>query len=176
VPPQPERFLPGSGEVKAATSASEERTVPFIEFDGPLFRGQKISLEVATILLRECRCPQLPSDGPASSDHVVQTWFDAGLGKVALEFDNRLTMIFSHDGGTPEAFVAGVQAMIDTSEWVGHFVPLRGTTAAGTDILENGRIATLGWIEGADIIDLYGEGGQTLAELISIGESLVYAN
>jgi hypothetical protein len=165
----------GFGEQDVGTEPSEERAVPFIEFEGPLFRGEKIPLEVATILLRECRCPQLPSTGPASSEHVVQAWFDRGLGKVALEFDNRLTMIFSHDGGTPEEFVAGVQAMIDTSEWVGHFVPLRGTTAAGTDILENGRIATLGWIEGADIINLYGEGGQTLAELISVAESLVYS-
>jgi hypothetical protein len=85
-------------------------------------------------------------------------------------------MIFSPDGGTAEEFVAGVQAMIDASDWVGHFLPLRNTTAAGSHILENGRLATLNWIEGGDAIGLYGEGGQTLAELISIAESLLYAN
>lgn len=165
-----------SGVQSAEGSAQPEDIVPFVEFEGPLYRGRKIPLEVATVLLQECSCPQLPSEGPASSEHVVQSWFDPGLGKVAFEFDHGLTMIFSPDGGTAEEYVASVQGMIDAGDWVGHFLPLRNTTAAGTDILENGRLATLNWVEGVDIVGLYGEGGQTLAELTSIAESLVYAS
>jgi hypothetical protein len=163
--PQPTR--------KSAEGA--KKTVPFIESEGPLIRAQMIPLEVATTLLRECDCPQLPTTGPASPEHVTKAWVDPELGKVALVFDNRLTMIFTPDGGTGEGFVVGRQDMIDAGDWVGHFLPLRNTTAAGADIGENqgSRLATLHWIEGADLISMYGE-AHTLADLTSIAESFTY--
>jgi hypothetical protein len=150
-----------------------KKTVPFIESEGPLFQGEKIPLEVATTLLRECSCPQLPTTGPASPEHVSEAWLDPQLGKVALVFDNQVTIIVTPGDETREEFVAGRQEMIDAGDWVGHFLPLRNTTAAGSDIGENSRLATLHWVEGA-LISMYGEGAQTLTDLAAIAESFTY--
>jgi hypothetical protein len=168
------RLEPDSQPTRQSAEGAK-KTVPFIESEGPLIRAQRIPLEVATTLLRECGCPQLPTTGPASPEHVTEAWLDPELGKVALVFDNQLTMIFTPDGETGEEFVVGWQDMIDAGDWVGHFLPLRNTTAAGADIGENqgSRLATLHWVEGADLISMYSE-AQTLADLTSIAESLLY--
>jgi hypothetical protein len=116
------------------------------------------------------KCPGLPDSGTASRPHVTRAAKDPG-GEVVLEFDNSLLFIYAPDARTPTNYVSAVQDAITTGDWDGGLTALRGTSAATADADSLGS-AVVSWLEGSCLVELYGDGGQSLAELISIAQSM----
>jgi hypothetical protein len=141
--------------------------------ENPLGSGGEISLETATSLIRRCSCPQLPPSGPLSLERVEAAWTDSS-GQLLLEYDDGVRLYYVPDGRTEDTYVADwTQAISDG--WPGTIIPLRQTGAAAAERDEEGpapHSAVVTWLEGPYHLAMHGDGGQSLAELIQLAESL----
>jgi hypothetical protein len=124
----------------------------------------------AESIMSSYRCPGLPDSGPASWQHVTKASKNA-VGEVALELDNGLLFIYAPDSGTPTEYVSSVQDEISSGDWEGGLTALRRTSAATADANSLGS-AVVSWLERNCLVELYGDGGQSLAELIPIAQSM----
>jgi hypothetical protein len=150
------------------------------EFANPLGgNAQSVPVEVARTLISLFKCPDLPDAGPISPQHVTAAWVDAPRGMIDLEFDNGVRIIYSTDTRTGEQYASDMADAVEAGDWEGHLVALRGTTADAIDI-QSGLTpplyptgpASLGWIEGADLVEMIGHGGQSLADLLVLANAL----
>lgn len=141
--------------------------------ENPLGSGQKIPVEAAILIIRGCLCPQLPSEGPLSSDQVNAAWTDSS-GQVLLEFENGIRLYYRPDGRTEEGFLADWEQAI-VEGWPGSVVPLRQTQAVTTERDDGGSAphsAVIVWLEGPYHLAMHGDGGQSLAELNQLAQGL----
>jgi hypothetical protein len=143
--------------------------------DDPLTGGVPIPVVLATEKLRRCNCPQLPDSGPMSPEHVDEALFDAGGGRILLRYDTGIDLYYEPETRSEEEYVSGWQETINEG-WPGTLIPLRGTQAAAAERDESSQPglgnAVLDWLEGPYSLAMYGRGGQSLAELIPLAESL----
>lgn len=154
----------------APTSSQPPDQSLSLSFEGPLLNGIRIPLSEATELLRKCECPELPPEGPVSIESLQQAWVDP-KGELALEFVDKITMTFSPEDRTAAAYVDAAAETIAAGQAPGAVVvPIRGTFGMGDDHPE--AISALTWKEGLDLITIYGEGGQSLSELMVIVSEL----
>lgn len=155
-------------------SASPPNTAPHIEVDEPLTGGVKVPVVVATEQLGLCNCPQLPSSGPMSPEHVDVALMDAAGGRLLFRFDSGVDLYYEPETRSEEEYVTGWQETINAG-WPGVLIPLRGTQGAAAERAESGPSpgpAVLDWLEGPYTLAMYGDGGQSLAELIQLAETL----
>ena len=139
--------------------------------DVPLFMAQEIPVGTVAGLLRQCACPQLPPEGQASASRVEKAWVDP-KGEIALRYDHGILATFSPEDRNVPEYLAAVTDTISAGDAPGaRVVPLRRTYGKGDDE----GVASLTWIEGVDLIALYGEGGQTLADLLHFAEEFLYS-
>jgi Family of unknown function (DUF6281) len=141
--------------------------------ENPLGSGGEISLETATSLIRRCLCPQLPPSGPLSLERVEAAWTDSS-GQLVLEYDDGIRLYYVPDERTEDTYVADWKQAISDG-WPGTIIPLRQTGAAAAERDFEGPApgpAVVTWLEGPYHLSMHGDGGQGLAELIQLAESL----
>lgn len=143
-----------------------------VEPADPLAGGQKVPLPAARALLTTYVTAWLPSTGPAGVDHVSAAWIDP-TGQVALELDSRILFIYTPDTRTSDQFADAAAYEIELGEWEGTMIPLRGVRARAGEKSEE-RSASIAWLEGKALVEMYGDGGQPLQELISIAQNMRY--
>lgn len=144
------------------------------EFSEALIEGG-IEVPAATIntILNQCRCPVLPSLGPMSPRNLAAAWTTAD-GEVALEYASGLELYFVPDTRTEDEFIdEELEDFADPSfPLPGEIIELRNTRASALEARPAGP-AMLSWREGGVYLDLYGGGGQTRSELVTLAETLV---
>ncbi|HET6770429.1 MAG TPA: hypothetical protein VFH75_02155 [Actinomycetota bacterium] len=110
-----------------------------------------------------------------SPEHVVEALFDPGEGRLLFRYDTGVDLYYQPETRSEEEYLSGWQETINDG---GPFtlIPLRGTQAAAAERDENSGpglgAAVLDWLEGPYSLAMYGGGGQRLAELIPLAESL----
>ncbi len=137
--------------------------------------GQRVPIEGARAVIALCECPQLPSTGAMGPDRVIEAWATLE-GRVWLIYDHGVELSYAPDGRTPSQYEADVAEMIADFDAQGipdlfRLIDLRGKRGSGADIDPRGP-ASVGWIEGPYRLAVYANAGQTLAELITLAESL----
>jgi hypothetical protein len=110
--------------------------------------------------------------GLASEGEVVEilSFVDKG-GGIGFRFRSGVVMGYSPYSRTSDQYVADVLDAIAAGDWPGFTVPVRGTLAMAIDKNSNGP-AALSWSEGGVLISMSGRGGQSLADLIQVAESM----
>lgn len=159
-----------------AQEQRQDRSIPWPWGDSPVAYGKRVPLAVATTFLRACLCPLLPESGPASPEHVDNSWANQD-GVVVLEFDSGITLAASPDPTIrADQWVANAEAGIAEDGW-GRIVALRDTQAVGQnrDEAYEGMVPSLTWVEGNALITVASHGPQNVAELVLFSESLPYA-
>lgn len=142
----------------------------WMEFDNPLgIQGQSTDLATANIFLAENRCPGLPASGAGSAQHVTSVWRDPE--QVAIQFDDGLLFIYMQEARTPSQYAEQVQDEIASGEWDGTLSNIRGTSGAAAEA-DAYSPAVLDSVEGACGIEMYGDGGQSLSQLVSIAAAM----
>lgn len=137
--------------------------------ENPLGSGEKIPVEAASLLILKCLCPQLPGSGPLSTERVDAAWTDSS-GQLLLQFENGIDLYYDPDARSEETFLADWEQAIFEG-WPGTIIPLRQTRAAAAERDDAGP-AVITWLEGPYHLAMHGNGGQSLAELTQLAESL----
>lgn len=146
-----------------------------LESADPLSGGQEVSLAAANALIKKYGTAELELTGPAGIDHVTNAWID-GQGQVALELDSGsgILFIYSPDTRTSDQWAEGAAEEIQRGSWEGTMMPLRGVMARAGEKSEEWS-STIAWLEGKALVEMYGDGGQQLEELIPIAQNMRYA-
>jgi hypothetical protein len=131
---------------------------------------KETNLLTALAIMNGHGCPPLPASGPASAEQVTRAAKDSE-GQVVLEFEDELVIIYAPETRSPSEYVVQWRDFLGSGGAGFKLVSLRGTSASGAEANLRGP-ATIGWVERSCGIDMYGDGGQSLADLISIAESM----
>jgi hypothetical protein len=145
-----------------------------VDYPAPIPGGEAVPSTVATALLIDCECPQLPPEGEMSASNVEIAWVSVS-GEVLFEYKNGIDLYYSPDESTPSEWIADEEAAIEDPEAPmpqASIIEYRNTQASAADTNPDGP-SFIAWLEGAFELEIYGKGGQSLDELISLGETLI---
>lgn len=140
-----------------------------LDFDNPLGGGREMPVQVANALLKKYGV-ELGLTGPVSPEHVTASWVDDD-GQVGIELDTGILLIYSPDDRTPDQYADAAAELIALGGWEGTIIPLRGVRAKAGEKSEFWS-AVLVWKEGEVRVEMYGDGGQLLAELVPVAEEM----
>lgn len=131
---------------------------------------RETDLSTALAIMNGHGCPPLPASGPASADQVTRAAKDRE-GQVVVEFEDELVIIYAPETRSPSEYLAQWRDSLASGGMGFKLVTLRGTSASAAEADLRGP-ATIAWVERSCGIDMYGDGGQSLADLISIAKSM----